>query len=187
MRGHISILRLNKAGYPVNWISKEEAATLYCKDLVVWELGENVIPMFGGIRRDGTQSMLPLAPIIASDGMMHTGQPRPPLLNNRLLFRRDGYQCLYCGDRFRQSELTRDHIVPRAQGGADSWTNVVAACKRCNHAKGNRTPEQADMPLLAIPFTPNEYELLYLANHHILADQSAFLTQRMSKKRDWAA
>ena len=38
---------------------------------------------------------------------------------------------------------TFDHVVPRSQGGATTWENVVIACAPCNRQKGGRTPAQA--------------------------------------------
>jgi len=52
---------------------------------------------------------------------------------------------------------------------------VVTACKRCNHHKGNRTPEEANMELWAIPFVPTHAEYIYLSGRKILADQMEFL------------
>ena len=42
------VLRLNKAGIPVSWLTREETATLLVKDLVVWSLGSTVFEMRGG-------------------------------------------------------------------------------------------------------------------------------------------
>jgi len=67
---------------------------------------------------------------------------------------RDGHRCQYCGGRFSARELTLDHVIPRAQGGETSWTNVVAACTPCNRRKGRLTPEEAGMPLLSRPHRP---------------------------------
>lgn len=64
------------------------------------------------------------------------------------IYIRDRYTCQYCGERKGVGELTLDHIVPRAQNGESVTDNLVTACKRCNCRKGNRTPEQARMPLL---------------------------------------
>jgi hypothetical protein len=63
---------------------------------------------------------------------------------------------------------------------------VVAACKRCNWQKDNRTPEEARMPLLAVPFRPNPWEWHFLAKDRILADQMDYLSQQFSARRDWA-
>ncbi len=64
------------------------------------------------------------------------------------VFVRDGFRCQYCGDRKAASELTLDHILPRSRRGQSVPENLVAACVGCNTRKGNRTPEQARMPLL---------------------------------------
>ena len=75
-------------------------------------------------------------------------------LNRRNLFARDGNRCQYCGVRFRTSELSIDHVVPRAQDGGETWENLVCACVKCNLRKGGRTPEQAKMRLVRQPKTP---------------------------------
>ena len=98
-----------------------------------------------------------------------------PPLSNKALFRRDQSLCLYCGERMPYALLSRDHVQPLSQGGADTWVNVVTACKRCNNFKAGRTPEQAGMELLAIPFTPTHAEYVYLQGRRILADQMEFL------------
>lgn len=81
-------------------------------------------------------------------------------LNRRNIFARDAHRCQYCGKRFRVSELTLDHVVPRSQGGGDSWTNLVTACAGCNAKKGGRTPAQANMPLIRKPFKPKRSPLV---------------------------
>jgi 5-methylcytosine-specific restriction endonuclease McrA len=64
------------------------------------------------------------------------------------IYIRDGFRCQYCGERKNPVELTLDHILPRSRGGNGSAINVVTACFACNQRKGNRTPEEARMPLL---------------------------------------
>lgn len=70
------------------------------------------------------------------------------------IYARDDSTCQYCGRRFRRAELNLDHVLPRAQGGATSWENVVCSCVACNLRKGGRTPEQAGMRLLRAPVRP---------------------------------
>lgn len=80
-------------------------------------------------------------------------RPRPRLkLTRREVFRRDNYTCQYCGKK--TSDLTIDHVIPRHQGGKHVWNNVVAACPACNHRKGGRQPEEANMRLLRLPSEP---------------------------------
>lgn len=70
------------------------------------------------------------------------------------IFLRDGSTCQYCARTLPRAELNLDHVVPRAQGGATTWENVVCSCIACNLKKGGRTPEQARMKLLRQPFRP---------------------------------
>lgn len=70
------------------------------------------------------------------------------------IFLRDKNTCQYCGKKKKRAELNLDHVVPRAQGGKTSWTNVVCSCIPCNLDKGGRTPEEANMRLLAEPRRP---------------------------------
>ena len=77
---------------------------------------------------------------------------RRVLLTRRNLLRRDDHACQYCGATDR---LTLDHVYPKSRGGADAWENLVAACVPCNNRKGNRTPEEAGMPLARAPYRPS--------------------------------
>jgi hypothetical protein len=173
------ILRLNKAGTPISWLSREETATLLVKDQVIWTLGDTVMEIRGGFNRRGVQSVLKLPSIVACSGKVHQDNIDPPL-ENKFLFRRDKNICLYCGGHFSVSDLSRDHVHPLSKNGKDVWTNVVTSCRRCNNRKADRLPEQANMELLAIPFVPNQYEFLYLSNHNVLADQMEFLQSKFS-------
>lgn len=183
---NMRILRLTKSGLPLAWVSREEAAILYVKGQVLWSIGDKPSCIYGGINQLGERSYLSLSSIIACDGDT-SRRNFVPALSNRLLFRRDGHRCMYCGFEFDDYSLTRDHIRPRVQGGEDVWTNVISACARCNHHKGGRTPEQAGMELLAIPFEPNVFEFMYLANRHIRGDQMQYLQARFTGQRCWQA
>jgi hypothetical protein len=82
---------------------------------------------------------------------------------------------MYCGEHFSSSDLSRDHVTPMSRGGVDDWNNVVTACRRCNNHKAGRTPEQAGIQLLAVPFTPSYAEYIYLKGRRVLADQMEYL------------
>lgn len=72
-------------------------------------------------------------------------------LSRRNIMKRDRYTCQYCG---LKSGLTLDHVMPKSRGGRDSWENLVTACDECNVKKGNRTPDEAHMPLRTKPYRP---------------------------------
>lgn len=78
-------------------------------------------------------------------------QPRVPL-SRANVFRRDNYRCQYC--MTQGGMLTIDHVLPRSRGGDSSWNNLVTACAGCNGRKGNRTPDEAHMPLNTVPRAP---------------------------------
>ena len=180
-----AILKLDVSGQPRGWLTLNEAVTAYARGDVLYGIGASLPPVFGGIQRiTGIRSEIILQPIVALEGrvMSHF---TPPLCN-RTLFRRDDHRCLYCGGQFSRGNLTRDHVLPISRGGDDKWENVVAACKRCNWLKDCQTPEEARMPLLAVPFRPNTYEWHYLAKERVLADQMEYLSQQFKAERDWA-
>ena len=73
-----------------------------------------------------------------------------PAWSKRGVLRRDGHRCAYCGT----TAETVDHLVPQSRGGANTWQNTVAACRRCNNVKAARTPAEAGMPLRRLPHVP---------------------------------
>jgi 5-methylcytosine-specific restriction endonuclease McrA len=171
------VLTLDVAGRPARWLPWHITVLLYCRERVAWEAGDTRIRIRGGRSRfTGEPTELLLSSIVAVRGFAprHNGR-LVPSLTNEALFRRDRRLCLYCGDRFPVSRLTRDHVVPRTLAGADRWENVATACLACNQRKGARTPHQAGMRLLAVPYAPNMAEWLILSNRRILADQMRFL------------
>jgi hypothetical protein len=180
----VLILRLDITGQPVRWIPWQQAVMLQAKRMIAWDAGEQVFTFRGGVNRlTGEQSRITVNSIIAVRGASrhsYTKEVVPPL-SNRELFLRDAYMCMYCGKQYPELLLTRDHLLPLSRGGKDCWSNVVTACRACNHAKGPRTAEEAGMPLLAVPFVPNRAEYLVLSNRRILADQMEFLKRRFRK------
>ena len=179
------VLSLDAAGRILDWISWQDAACLYVRGVVAWTLGQPCLTLRGGYNRLlGAQSRLALHPIIASTGHCNTHAIDPaPALTNTALFARDRHLCLYCGQHYTRAELTRDHVQPGSRGGRDEWENVVSACLACNLRKGNRTPQQAHMPLLAVPYRPSWVEHLILSNRNILADQMEFLVSHLPRER----
>jgi hypothetical protein len=174
------VLRTDVAGMPLEWIGYQDAVRLIALGQVSYSLGRTLYRIHGGTNAlSGIRSVVEVQAIIASHGRHPLTQlfshGYTPPLSNKALFRRDQSLCLYCGERFPNALLSRDHVKPLSQGGADSWRNVVTACKRCNNHKAGRTPEQAGMELLAIPFTPTHAEYVYLQGRRILADQMEFL------------
>lgn len=178
------ILALDVAGAPRRWITVRDAAHYYATDMIVWAIGAHEFVLRGGTQRStGMRSMIRASSIIAIKGkdfiVRHFDQV--PTLTKEMLIARDCSLCAYCAQRFRFDQLDMEHIVPRSKGGEDSWMNLVAACKACNHRKADRTPEAAGMKLHYLPYVPNRYEAFILSNRKILADQMEFLLQGVPK------
>jgi 5-methylcytosine-specific restriction endonuclease McrA len=77
------------------------------------------------------------------------------------VYRRDGNRCQYCGCALNYKNSSIDHVMPRSRGGSNSWDNIVSACKPCNRRKGNRTPEEAGMPLHSKPEPPTRAAIIH--------------------------
>lgn len=180
----VRLLGLDAHGHVLNWLHWHDATCLYARGAVAWTLGEPCLRIHGGQnRRTGEQSIVELHPIVATRGRARAHALNPtPSLSNPALFARDAQLCLYCGQSFPRHQLTRDHVMPLSRGGGDIWENVVSACFPCNSRKRNRTPQQAAMPLLAVPYRPSWIEHLILSNRHILADQMEFLKAQLPRR-----
>jgi 5-methylcytosine-specific restriction endonuclease McrA len=170
------ILRTDASGMPLEWIDFRQAARLHFLGVIAYVCGEPLFTLHGGINAvTRRRSAIEINSIVATQGNHQMRASYTPPLSNRTLFQRDDHLCLYCGVRHSHRALSRDHVTPISQGGLNKWTNVVTACTRCNNHKAGRTPEQAGMQLLAIPFTPTHAEYIYLQGRNVLADQMAFL------------
>lgn len=174
------VLRTDRSGLPLEWIDYREAVRLHFMGQVAYAFGSTLFRLRGGVNaRSGLRTVVEVSSIVATTGQTHNPSARrrdyTPPLNNETLFKRDGHLCLYCGGRFGPTLLSRDHVRPFYLGGVDAWNNVVTACRRCNNHKANRTPEQAGLQLLAVPFTPTYAEYIYLKGRRVLADQMEYL------------
>lgn len=111
---------------------------------------------------------LPLPSIIRLICYVRIPHKRVELTRKNIL-RRDGFYCQYCGTS--KGPFTVDHVVPRTKGGWDSWENLVCACVRCNNKKGQRTPDEANMPLRRRPRRPSH---LFFIQHFIGASEECW-------------
>ena len=127
------VLSLDAHGRILDWMSWQETVSLYARDAVAWTLGDPCLTIHGGVNRlSGAQSTLDLHPIVASRGHARAGRFDPsPALTNAALFARDRMLCLYCGDLFARSDLTRDHVVPTSRGGGEKRSEERRVGKEC--------------------------------------------------------
>ncbi|HTW82936.1 MAG TPA: HNH endonuclease [Candidatus Sulfotelmatobacter sp.] len=78
---------------------------------------------------------------------------------------RDDYRCGYCGVRCGAGSASVDHVVPKSRGGRSAWDNLVTCCLACNGRKGDRTPDEARMPLRRIPREPRSIPWIVVRRH----------------------
>ena len=101
-----------------------------------------------------------------------------PRLSARSLWARDRGRCQYTGRELAPGEGNIDHVLPRSRGGATSWENCVLADKSVNSRKGDRTPKEAGLKLLAQPQAPPRLPVtLLLRNRDEIPDWVPFLGQ----------
>ena len=110
----------------------------------------NVVEYYDICVRDSKERAHPVPAVIANTHHVTRNFKNVPFSRPNV-FKRDNYTCQYCGAAHAPFELTMDHVVPRAMwkgvGTPTCWTNIVTACRKCNHKKADKTPEQAGMQL----------------------------------------
>jgi len=145
LRIHRSVLVLNQDYQALSICSVERAVVLLFQ-----HKAEMVAPRDGLVLRSPSTTF-PWPSVIRLKRYISLPY-RKVALSRKNVMRRDAFQCQYCGAR---DKLTIDHVFPRSRGGKDTWENLVTACIPCNTRKGNRTPEEANMPLKRRPFRPS--------------------------------
>jgi hypothetical protein len=178
------VLQLDIQATPQAWITLQEAALHYATGSVAWVDGQGPLRTLRGgwNAATGRQSLMEVHPIIALRGAARVNLfDVVPSLCKHKLFRRDRFTCAYCGQRFAERELQCEHIVPQSRGGLWTWMNLVSACGACNGRKADRTPEQAGMPLLYLPYVPSRFEAFLLEGRAIRADVHEWLAARLPR------
>ena len=181
---HSHVLQLDIQGTPQAWISLEQAVLHYATGNVAWEDGAlPLATLRGGWNAvSGRQSLIAVAPIVALRGhaRLNLFEVVPGVTKAKLL-RRDRHTCAYCGLVFGERELQVEHVVPASRGGAYAWMNLVTACAACNGRKADRTPDEAGMPLVYLPYVPTRFESFLLEGRRIRADVHEWLAARLPR------
>jgi len=133
---------------PVTIISVKRAITLLCKGAAVVEVPSN------RILRTGRGAAFPCPSVIRLLRPLPYRRSQNRAVSRKHILLRDRYTCQYCGWKAgagQREKLTLDHVHPRAKGGGNTWTNLVACCVRCNNRKADRSLAESDMALLHKP------------------------------------
>jgi len=161
---HKRALVLNADFRPIGTISWQRAITLYLVNQDDPEKGLEVIEFYKDDQIRGTAGKSYPTPSVVRSPQYIKQKKRSIPFSRKNVFIRDGLCCQYCGKRFKPSELTYDHVVPRAKWknqkhtiSPTQWNNIVTACIPCNRVKANRTPKEAHMKLVKQPKEPNPH------------------------------
>lgn len=139
------VLVLNASYEPLHVTSAKRAITLLQYGVAeVLQNSEEVVR--------SPSTVLPIPSVIRLRRYVRRPRVHPVPFNRRNVLRRDTFVCQYCGSG---DDLTLDHVMPRSRGGRHGWDNVTTACRACNQRKGNRTPDEAGMPLRTRPRAPS--------------------------------
>ncbi len=152
-----SVLVLNASFEPLSVVSIQRAIVLLLKEKAeVVEAAEAVLR--------SEHLTLPVPLVIRLVYYVRIPHRISLPVSRRALLVRDRYTCQYCGVQPGRQHLTIDHVIPRSRGGKTTWDNVVAACKKCNSKKGNKTPAEANMQLLTQPARPRYFAMAYVTS-----------------------
>ncbi len=196
-----TVLVLNADYTPLRVIPWQRAVGLLMDDKV------SLVEAYADRMIRSASASLPHPAVVALN--RYSGFRNRVRFNRANVLARDSYTCQYCGVRPRRpggrpdlSELTIDHIVPRAQADdrgrirtaqgtkpVTCWENVATACIDCNSVKADRTPEQADMKLRKPARVPNQLDVLWMALFTVDVPEEwrDFLPDDSPRRAYWAA
>ena len=103
-----------------------------------------------GIVMHSERAQVPVPSVVRLSHFVRVPYRREIPLTRRAVLDRDDHICVYCSAHAD----TIDHVRPRSRGGAHAWTNVVAACAKCNHRKGDRLLTELGWVLSGAPAQP---------------------------------
>ncbi len=137
------VLLLNASREPLCVVSVHRAVTLVLSGKAV------VLEEDSAVLRS-EHLTLPAPQVLCLTRYVHVPYRSAVPPTRRTVLQRDGHRCAYCA----APADTVDHVHPRSRGGGHEWTNVVAACARCNHRKADRLLSEIGWQLLVTPSIP---------------------------------
>ena len=151
----VSVILLNSDYTYLNTVNWQKAICLLVKGKIeVLKYTKKVIHNFEGTIEMKVPLVMRLIKFIRT-----LYKTRVPFSKRNVLVR-DGFKCSYCNKESKK--LTIDHIVPKYKGGKSTFENCVAACKACNHKKGNKSCSEIKMYPKVRAYQPTISEFLRL-------------------------
>lgn len=92
----------------------------------------------------------PSVEFVLMRGLQQTGSVKPNVKKIREpiglslrfdVLKRDGFQCVLCGNSGKESRIEIDHIKPVCEGGDSSFKNLQTLCFDCNRGKSGKYNE----------------------------------------------
>lgn len=170
------VLLLNRVWQPLTTIPMKKALKLVFRDrakvidpetyqLYTWDewIEAKALPSDAHVEEGDyikTTSMYIMMPLIVTLSKFAGYPNRGIPFSRKRLYERDRYTCQYTGERLNSRDITIDHVIPVSKGGTTCWENCVVASFAANQKKGNRTPQEAGMPLLSVPREPTQRDLI---------------------------
>lgn len=140
---------LNADYAPFDIVSYRKAiGLLYCTDAVY------AIAYYPKVVHDSKGHEYEIPAVLVLKNYVNAGNKQAPY-NKLNVYARDNFQCQYCHKKFPGGELTIDHVIPRSKwkgvGSPTRFDNVVAACKKCNSLKGDKSLKDCGLSLSKQP------------------------------------
>ena len=169
---HNKCLLLNADYMPLSIISWKRALTWLIRYENNSQYGIEIVDFYKDDFIVGVHNKKYPIPAVAKTKRFFQVKDSSVTFSRKNIFLRDQYTCQYCNQTFDNKQLTYDHVVPKSKwnynnGSPTIWTNIVTACVECNRKKGNRTPKQANMPLINLPIKPFKTSRYLPIAHHL--------------------
>lgn len=165
-------LLLNADYTPLSIIDWKKAVAWHMKYECNPKYGIDIIDFYKNDHINGVNNKKYPIPAITRTKRFFKINKQNIIFSRKNIFVRDDYTCQYCGLKLEHKELTYDHVIPKSIWSNEHlsptcWTNIVTACTSCNRKKGNKTPKQANMPLLNLPTVPVKTGKYLPISHHL--------------------
>jgi hypothetical protein len=169
---HKKCLLLNADFTPLSIIDWKRAVIWNMKYIDNIKYSIDIIDFYKNDFINGTNNKKYPIPAVARTKRFFRQHTESLIFSRKNIFIRDDHTCQYCKVKYEHNNLTYDHVIPKSlwnysYSSPTSWTNIVTACVSCNRKKGNKTPKQANMPLLKNPEKPTKSSKYLPISHRL--------------------